>query len=434
MGKRAVKKGADDGAIKNFPGLEIRENSIRMLFTTADGLRHRKTYKVAGKQMAPNGSTITSALTLVTKIKMEIKLGVFSMAVHFPDDATVLAAAAEAAAKTRSVGRQLDHWKAMTPTASSTALGYDSAIKFWKGAPAQIPAAGEQWDDMPRLGDLKIDAILLSHIKAAVASKADRKSKTLNNYLAVLRLALEAAVDDGLIETYPTTSKARRKKDQEEDPDAFDLEEMNAITKAFHEAYPGQVANFTEFWFLTGLRTSELQGLRWPSVDFRKGEIKIHEVQVRGEYKSTTKTNKARIVKLPRRALEILQDQKKHTFLAGEHVFHDPRFGKSWGDELPFRRTFWTPILKKLGIRYRRPYQMRHTNASMRLTAGQTVGYAAAQMGHSVEMFVKRYAKWIDGAHNRVEDDKLEALLTSAPAAQGGALHGFIPGVATGTK
>jgi integrase len=93
-----------------------------------------------------------------------------------------------------------------------------------------------------------------------------------------------------------------------------------------------------------------------------------------------------------------------------------------------------TPILKKLGIRYRRPYQMRHTNASMRLTAGQTVGYAAAQMGHSPEMFVKRYAKWIDGAHNRIEDDKLEALLMSPASEPQEALHGFISGVAVGTK
>lgn len=419
---------------KSLPGVEKRDNSIRISFTTRDGTRYRKTYKLDGIVMAPTGPNMKAAMRLVQEIKSEIKLGVFEMSRHFPEDSTVLAAAAEAAAKTRSVGKQLDHWKALTPTASSTSLGYDSAIKFWKGAPAQMPEVGEQWDDMPRIGDLKIDAIQLSHIKAAVASKADCRAKTVNNYLAVLRLALEAAVDDGLIEKYPTISKARRKKDQEEDPDAFDLQEMNAIIKAFQEVRPGQVANFTEFWFLTGLRTSELQGLRWPSVDFRKGEIKIHEVQVRGEYKATTKTNKARLVKLTARALDILIAQKKYTFLAGEHVFHDPRFDICWKDELPFRRTYWTPILKKLGIRYRRPYQMRHTNASMRLTAGQTVGYAAAQMGHSPEMFVKRYAKWIDGAHNRIEDDKLEALLMSPASEPLEALHGIIPGVAVGTK
>lgn len=54
--------------------------------------------------------------------------------------------------------------------------------------------------------------------------------------------------------------------------------------------------------------------------------VKIQKVQVRGKYKATTKTRKARLVKLTKRALEILHLQKKHTFLAGEHVFHNPRY------------------------------------------------------------------------------------------------------------
>lgn len=77
---------------------------------------------------------------------------------------------------------------------------------------------------------------------------------------------------------------------------------------------------------------------------------------------------------------------------------------------------------------------MRHTNASMRLMTGQKVGYAAAQMGHSVDMFAHRYANWMNsGRHSKVEDDKMEDFLalTSAVkhAAASGALHGFVPGV-----
>lgn len=421
-------------SVKNFPGVETRDTSIRISFTLRSGARVKKTYKVNGATMAPTGPNIKAAAALVKDIKAEIELGVFDMAKHFPDDATVLAAAAEAAARTRTVGQQLDHWRATLQVEPSTMKGFDSAIRFWKKAPAQPPGADESWGDMPRVGDLKIDSLLLSHLRAAVMSKAHRRAKTVNNYLNVFKLALDAAVDDKLIEDYPPTAKVWREKDQTDDPDAFDLEEMNSIVREFQRSHPGQVAHFTEFWFLTGLRTSEIQGLRWPSVDFRKGLVRIHEVQVRGEYKATTKTKKARLVKLTKRAVEILLAQKKHTFLAGEHVFHDPRFNTCWGDELPFRRTYWTPLLKKLGIRYRRPYQMRHTNASMRLTAGQKVGYAAEQMGHSVETFVQHYAKWVNGLHNQVEDDKLESLLTSVPAPQDGALPGFIPGVATAVK
>ena len=35
------------------------------------------------------------------------------------------------------------------------------------------------------------------------------------------------------------------------------------------------------------------------------------------------------------------------------------------------------PTLRRLGIRHRRPYQLRHSSASMRLMTGQLTGYAA---------------------------------------------------------
>lgn len=78
--------------------------------------------------------------------------------------------------------------------------------------------------------------------------------------------------------------------------------------------YPAQVAAMCEFWFLTGLRTSELHGLRWSSVDLRQGTIHIHGVMVRGQSKATTKTNKDRQIKQPQRALELLKAQKANTY------------------------------------------------------------------------------------------------------------------------
>jgi integrase len=83
---------------KSLPGVEKRDNSIRISFTTRDGTRYRKTYKLDGIVMAPTGPNMKAAMRLVQEIKSEIKLGVFEMSRHFPEDATVLAAAAEAAA------------------------------------------------------------------------------------------------------------------------------------------------------------------------------------------------------------------------------------------------------------------------------------------------------------------------------------------------
>lgn len=406
-------------SVKSFPGVEVRDSSIRLSFTTGDGVRHKKTYKVDGVLMAPTGPSIRAAAKAVQDIKSEIRLGSFNMAKWFPDDEAVLAAAAAERAKKRTVAEQLDIWRASLVVAESTADGYDTAIRFWKRAPAAAPMEGQTWEDMPRLGVVLVDELVLSQVRAAIASKADRSGKTTNNYVSVLKQALDLAVGDKLIAEHPVAGKPVRRTWQEDPPDPFSKREVQAIVADMWSHCPPQVAAKCEFWFLSGLRTSELHGLRWPSVDFRAGTIHIHEVRVRGTYKPTTKTNEVRHVRLPRRALEILKAQKAVTFSRGEHVFDDPRNeGGPWNDERAFRRSYWTPTLKRLGIRYRKPYQARHTNATMRLMAGQLLGYAAQQMGHTVDMFVHKYAKWINDGHSLLEDAKLESFLAiQAPEA-----------------
>lgn len=72
------------------------------------------------------------------------------------------------------------------------------------------------------------------------------------------------------------------------------------------------------------------------------------------------------------------------------------------------------------GIRYRSPYETRHTYATMMLMAGMTPAFCARQMGHSVQQFLDTYARWIDGGQNDVEMAKLEAFI-GGPAARKGA-------------
>jgi integrase len=64
-------------------------------------------------------------------------------------------------------------------------------------------------------------------------------------------------------------------------------------------------------------------------------------------------------------------------------------------------------------MRYRPPYNTRHTYATMKLMAGVTPAFRAKQLVHSVEMFLRTYAKWIDGGQNALEMNRLEAALTA---------------------
>ena len=56
---------------------------------------------------------------------------------------------------------------------------------------------------------------------------------------------------------------------------------------------------------------------------------------------------------------------------------------------------FWKTSLKELKIKYRSPYETRHTFASIMVTACLPDGWVRNQMGHAtMKMLEEVYAKW----------------------------------------
>jgi integrase len=382
-------------------GVEVRDKSIRIFFITEDGERHKPTLMVNGKPMPPTPANIKYATRLRGEIVQKIALGIFSMVEYFPASGTV--------ARGLTVGTQLDHWLALQDIEPSTKAGYESAIRFWKAA----KFLDERGTEIV-FGNLGLRAVKHSHILAALKTRK-LSGKTTNNYVSVLREAFALALMDKAVGENPVAGIPRAKH-QKDPPDPFALDEAEAIIAYSREHHPEAVYNLIENWFFTGYRTSEAFGVKWPSVDFRRGEVLVHEALVRGEEKDTTKTDVSRLVKLNSRALGALKRQKAHTYLANSYVFLDPRYGEPWKEERAFRRSFWTPALKALGIRYRRPYNMRHTYATMMLMAGMKPAWCAKQMGHSIEMFLNTYAKWIDGEEDDRQMDRLENFIAPQPA------------------
>jgi len=102
-----------------------------------------------------------------------------------------------------------------------------------------------------------------------------------------------------------------------------------------------------------------------------------------------------REVKLLDPALEAIEAQKEHSLLSGGRIFTNPITRKPWNDDTAIMRH-WQSVLDKTGVRYRNPYQTRHTYASLLLSAGKNPMWVASQMGHADwGMIRKRYGRWI---------------------------------------
>ncbi len=61
-----------------------------------------------------------------------------------------------------------------------------------------------------------------------------------------------------------------------------------------------------------------------------------------------------------------------------------------------FGSRVWYPLLRHLGLKKRRPYQMRHTAATLWLASGEAPEWIARQLGHaSTEMLFRVYSRYV---------------------------------------
>ncbi len=339
--------------------------------------------------MRPTPINIKFAERLVAEIRQKIDLGVFTLAEYFPE---------EAGTGDGTLSALLDDWIKTLRAPKSTVDKYTSAAKFWKN----------------ELGKKLARLIKPSDIRKVIAAHPGLSGKTINDYTSVLRRALDEAMDDKVIQSNPA-SKIDALPHQAPPVDPFSQAEAEKIIAKIREQSGDAAADFTEFRFFTGLRTGEALGLQWGNIDIKRRHMIVAEALVRGEHKDSTKTSKARTVDLNSRALAALMRQKPRTYLAGKHVFLNHRTGEAYSSEKQFNDQTWKPALKALTIRYRRPYNTRHTYATMMLMAGLTPAYCANQLGHSIEMFLRTYAKWLDGERNAIEQSQLERFLGVIP-------------------
>ena len=71
----------------------------------------------------------------------------------------------------------------------------------------------------------------------------------------------------------------------------------------------------------------------------------------------------------------------------------------------------WYPTLRHLGLRPRRPYQTRHTAATLWLASGENPEWIARQMGHSsTEMLFRVYSRFVPNL-TRQDGSAFEELL-----------------------
>lgn len=224
--------------------------------------------------------------------------------------------------------------------------------------------------------------------------------KTIRNQLSFLRSALDEAVTDGVLQINPvslvTASRYQSSKTDEKSDYIVDPLSPAEVEALLRSTSNKQWENLFRFAIETGLRSSELCALTWRDIDFIGKTAHVQNASVVGVIKGTKTKAGTRKVELTKEALYALTCQEPFTFMKDATIFEDPKTEKPWASADAIRKKAWVPTLRKAGIRYRNPYQTRHTFATRHISQGANIFWLASQMGHKgPEMLFRHYGSYL---------------------------------------
>lgn len=225
----------------------------------------------------------------------------------------------------------------------------------------------------PILGHLKLSQITRDVIDEA-ADQIERERETgsaaTNRYLAVIRTILRRAEREwGWVDRAPAV---RLRREPEGRIRWLTGDEYVRLMRALPDHLMGPV----EFALQTGLRQSNILGLRWEQVDMPR--------RVAWVSASRVKTGKALRVPLNTKALEVLDAARgKHA----EYVFTRD------GDPVKaIRSKEWADTLERAKIKDFRFHDTRHTWASWHVMNGTSLQKLMELAGWSTYQMAMRYA------------------------------------------
>ncbi|RMJ05769.1 Transposase [Marinobacter litoralis] len=161
--------------------------------------------------------------------------------------------------------------------------------------------------------------------------------------------------------------------------------------------------------FYTGVRTGEIDGLKWEHVDFERQEILVRETLINGETEYTKTDGSQREIPMFGPVYDALKTQYEATGKLSKFVFCN-REGKPL-DHNSVTKRVWYPLLELLKLQKRRPYQTRHTAATLLLASGENPEWVARVLGHSsTAMLFKVYSRYIPNV-TRMDGSAFERLI-----------------------
>jgi integrase len=274
------------------------------------------------------------------------------------------------------------------------------------------------------LGARRVDAVTRDDIErlARAMLRQGLSPKTVRNVMSFLHATFALAEDRGWTAGNPVARSARplrRRGDASPDLQFLTLPELDAVLEAIpdHTVTPaaghrrgrpgaappppadvlGPVLRVMVLAAaMTGLRQSELIGLRWRDVDWASQRIRVRNAYVRGEHSKEGKSDLStrRSEPMTDRLVAELERWRRRSAFAREDalVFAHPELGTPL-DRTKVTRRF-QGACRAAGVRVIRFHDLRHTFATQLAAAGTPLRTIQEFLGHADLKTTQIYAHY----------------------------------------
>jgi integrase len=323
--------------------------------------------------------------------------------------------------------------EARTPTVDEVGDSLRQALRISGARPSYLEGCEsmQRVHISPRVGGLAIDALTTAHVEALATGMlaADLSPKTIRNVLSFLHSIVEHAIDRGWARENPVRRAARpgrrRRGDVNLDLQFLTLDELEAVLRAIPDEVVVRAPAPTRrgrcgpapppppdvlgpvLWVVvlaaatTGLRQSELLGLRWRDVDWAAQRIRVRNTFVRGEHSTDGKSDLSTRRSVPmtdRLARELDRWSQRTEYRGdGELVFAHPQTGSPLDRSKVTKR--FKAACRAAGVREIKFHDLRHTFATRLAASGQPLRTIQEFLGHADSKTTQIYAHYAPSEH-----------------------------------
>lgn len=242
----------------------------------------------------------------------------------------------------------------------------------------------------PAIGDIKLPEITSAQISALLLDMQGKGKAhaTVVKVYTILNSLFKMAYLSDMIARNPMDKVERPKPRKDEikpqTAQAYTAQEVRDILTAL-EGEPLKWRAFIHLLIDTGVRRGEALAVQWEDIDFQENTILICRnlcyTPDKGIYLDTPKNGRCRMVDVGEDTLQLLKQIREQQGAGGKYIFTQDNSLEPMHPTSPTH--YFRQFSKRNGIKDFHPHKLRHTFASVAITAGADVVSVSETLGHS---------------------------------------------------